>query len=146
MAGSVGHCPHWGWALHLPFVCSRVWMPVHACVNGRVPACVCVSFVCACEYLCAQVCVPVHSSVAMHLGGVSECAYVLSLPCVCLSSMCVSVLVSFCGVWGSVCMCEGTNKGAVTAILRSPVITQKGMWNKVAHWVINIKARALDDK
>lgn len=72
--------------------------------------------------------------------------YVLSLPCVCLSSMCVSVLVSFCGVWGSVCMCEGTNKGAVTAILRSPVITQKGMWNKVAHWVINIKARALDDK
>lgn len=31
-------------------------------------------------------------------------------------------------MWGSVGMCEGTNKGAGTAILRSRVITQKGMW------------------
>lgn len=58
---------------------------MHACVNGRVPACVCVSFVCACEYLCAQVCVPVHSSVAMHLGGVSECAYVCAVFALCVS-------------------------------------------------------------
>lgn len=53
---------------------------------------------------------------------------------------------SLCSMWGSVGMCEGTNKGAGTAILRSRVITQKGMWNKVAHWVINKKAGALDDK
>ena len=68
--------------------------------------------------------------------------------CLCVSavSASISVLVSLCGVRGSVCMCEGTNKGAVTAILRSRVITQKGMWNKVAHWVINMKAGALDDK
>lgn len=53
---------------------------------------------------------------------------------------------ALCGVWGSACMCEGTSKGAGAAILRSRVITQKGMWSKVARWVINKKAGALDDK
>lgn len=37
-------------------------------------------------------------------------------------------------------VCEGTSKGAGTAILRSCVITQKGMWSKAAHQVINVTA------